>query len=462
MPLARNLLFAALLATTAAHPAAAQRWATVWAGSDQGPYPVGNASAQPDLSPIFPHPEAGSHDQSFRLIIKPDVFGRVMRFRFSNAYGTRPVTFDTVFAGLQSSGATVAPGTSRPILFGGKPSVTVPPGQLVWSDAVNLPFVRDPADLAGRKLAISFHIPGDSGPMTWHAKALTTSYVTAPDAGATSALEDESAFPGSTTSWYFLDAADIVADPFLHVIVCVGDSITDGTASTLNGDDRWTDVLSRRLHAEGAHIVIVNTGIGGNQVVGPAQYSTDKPFAGGPSAQSRLDRDVLALDGVTDVILFEGINDLATGGAQPDAVYAGMKDIVARLRAKFKGVKVLGATVTSSRASTNPGYGTAEVDNRRHALNALIKQPGLFDGLIDFDSVTIDPQTGELKPEFVPPSTYGGPGDKLHPNRAGYLAMGDAVDLRMLIPPAPPRPKPRPKPADAPADGATPAPAAAQ
>jgi hypothetical protein len=67
------------------------------------------------------------------------------------------------------------------------------------------------AELLGRKLAVSFHIVGESGPMTWHAKALTTSYLTAPGAGAKSGTEDENAFPFSTASWYFLDALDMMA-----------------------------------------------------------------------------------------------------------------------------------------------------------------------------------------------------------------------------------------------------------
>ncbi len=457
MKLAVQTLLAAAFVSLAT-PAFAQRWATVWAGADQGPYPSGNASAQPDLSFAFAHPETGAHDQSFRLIVKPDVWGRQMRFRFSNAFGTKPITFDTAFAGLQMSGAALVAGTNRPLTFAGKKTVIVPSGGLVWSDPVLLPFVHDPggAELAGRKLAVTFHIPGDSGPMTWHAKAMTTSFVTAPDAGAIGELEDDSAFPNSTTSWYFLDAADAMVAPDTRVVVCLGDSITDGTASTLNGDDRWTNVLSRRLHAEdGTRVSVVNTGIGGNQVAGPVEYSAAKPFSGGPSAQARLDRDVLALSGVTDVIVFEGINDLGAANADPNTVAGAMKSLVDRIRARLKGVRVVGATVTSSRGSSTPGYGTVDTDSRRHALNDLIRKPGLFDAVIDFDAVTTDPQTGELRPEFVPPSTIGGTGDKLHPNRAGYLAMGNAVDLRSLVPALPiqpkPRPRPRPRPA-APAD----------
>src|SRR5204862_1518082 len=102
------------------------------------------------------------------------------------------------------------------------------------------------------------------------------------------------------TSWYFLDAVDMKAPADTQAIVAFGDSITDGTASTLNGDDRWPNVLSRRLHAAyGDRFSVVNASIGGNRVVGPAEYSPRKPFAGGPSARQRLERDVLSLSGVS-------------------------------------------------------------------------------------------------------------------------------------------------------------------
>ena len=123
--------------------------------------------------------------------------------------------------------------------------------------------------------------------MTWHAKALQTSYVTAPGAGAKGQDEDESAFPFSTASWFFLDALDMMAPADTKVIVGFGDSITDGTASTMNGDDRWPNVLSRRLAAAGHRAAVINAGIGGNQVVGPAEYSPQKPFPGGPSSAMR-------------------------------------------------------------------------------------------------------------------------------------------------------------------------------
>src|SRR5258705_80215 len=113
-------------------------------------------------------------------------------------------------------------------------------------DAVTLPFVKNPADpmLIGRRLAVSFHVVGESGPMTWNAKALTTSYVTPPGAGAHGGDVSETAFPLSTASWYFLDEVEMTAPPATRVIVAFGDSITDGTASTLDGVDRWAAVFT--------------------------------------------------------------------------------------------------------------------------------------------------------------------------------------------------------------------------
>ena len=447
-------LILALALMLVAPAAQAQRWITSWTASAQGPYPTGNATAQPDLRFALPFPEAGANNQTFRLILKPELWGNRMRLRFSNAFGTKPVTFDGAFLGLQAGGATVMPQSNRPVLFAGKKAVTVPPGGQAWSDPVFVPYTGNPLapELIGRKLAVSFHVAGETGPVTWHAKALQTSYLSPPGAGSLGELEDDSAFPNSTTSWYFLDALD-VQSPDAKLVVCFGDSITDGTASTLNGDDRWPDVLARRLRAAGVHMSVVNAGIGGNQVVGPADYSPAKPAPGGPSALSRLDRDVLTLSGVTHVIWLEGINDLGTsGGVTMEQVREGLKSGVARLRAKVPGVRVIGATLTSVVNTTSDAHKPPEVEQRRRALNDFIRNNGgLFDGVVDFDAATADPATGAMRPEFLPNSTTGGPGDGLHPNRAGYLAMGQAVDLRLLTAGAPaapaPRPKPRPKPA---------------
>jgi lysophospholipase L1-like esterase len=415
-----------------------ESWVVSWTAAAQGPYPSGNASAQPDQRFAFPEPSAGAKDQTFRLIVRPGLWGSQARLRLTNVFGTKPVTFDGVYVGLQLGAARLVKGTSRPVKFAGQDSVTVAAGASVWSDPVALAFVHDTAaiELMGRKLAVSFHVAGESGPMTWHAKALQTSYVSLPHSGPKGASEDEAEFPYSTSSWFFLDALEMLAPPGSFAVAAFGDSITDGTASTMNGDDRWPDVLARRLQAiYGNRAAVVNSGIGGNQVIGPAEYGPQKPFLGGPSARARIDRDVIELSGVSAMIWLEGINDFSrNGNASVDSVIDGMKDVVGRIRARRPQLHVLGATVLTALGSSSAAHGFAEQDQKRRALNDFIRKSGLFDGVVDFDAVTFEAQTGGLKAEFIPESTTGGPGDKLHPNRAGYLAMGMAIDLGLLKP----------------------------
>jgi lysophospholipase L1-like esterase len=429
MPMKRlaTLLAMFFVWTNTAH---AEKWAASWTGSVHGPYPIGNPTAQPELKFAFPIPEQGANDQTFRLIVKPDAWGTQTRIRLSNAFGSKPVTFDDAYVGLQESGSAILAGTNQPLTFKGQKRATVAAGESVVSDPVSLPFVKSPADplLRGRKLAVSFHVAEQSGPMTWHAKSLTTSYVSPPGSGSKGQSEGEGAFPFSTTSWYFLDEVDMLVADEAKVIVAFGDSITDGTATTINGDDRWPDVLSRRLHAaHGDRFVVVNQGIGGNQVMGPTDYAA-KPIPGGPSALSRLERDVISLPGVTTVVWLEGINDFGAADATAEQVFAGYEKGVATLRQKIPGVKIFIATLTSALHSTAT-HGRPVVDANRKKLNQSFRSTRIFDGLIDFDGATFDAATGEIKPEYQPNSSTGGPGDKLHPNRAGYAAMANSIDL---------------------------------
>ena len=412
-----------------------QVWVTAWAGSLHGPYPSGNPVAQPVLDHVF-DAQRGATDQTFRLIVRPALWGPQVRLRFANTFGTQPVMLDDLFVGLQSAGGTLVAGTNQRVSFSGKSAVTLPPGQSVFSDPVALPFVAQgaPTGLDGRKLAVSFHVAGSTGPMTWHAKALQTSYVSGPGSGSHGAEESDAALPFTTTSWYFLDAIDVQGPQGTSTIVCFGDSITDGTGSTLNGDDRWPDVFARRLHAAyGPRFTVVNAGIGGNRITSPTPYDPKTPFAGGPPALDRLERDVLSLSGVSTIIWLEGINDLSSG-TSAEAVIAGMKEGVQRIRARGA-IRVIGATITPALGATSAA-GTPDVDARRKTVNAFIRSSGLFDGVADFDAVTRDAATGGLRGEFQPSSSIGGPGDALHPNRAGYLAMGNAVDLKLIAPAA--------------------------
>jgi lysophospholipase L1-like esterase len=410
-----------------------EKWVATWSASTTafGGGTAGSPVAQPDLR--FPFPTASTHgvvDQTIRMIVKPDLWGDTMRFRFSNVFGDRPVTLSSVSVALQSQAGNVQEGTLTRVRFDRHNSVTIPQGAEVWSDAVDLRWVDDEDDFAvvGRNLLVSIAVQGASGAISWHGKALTTNYITPQGSGDHTFDNNDAAYPYSSTSWYFLNAVDVMAGSNTVVVCAFGDSITDGTASTINGNDRWMNQLSRRLHeAYGYQVSVVNQGIGGNTV--------NRPGGASESAVQRLDRDVLGLSGLTHVVWLEGIND--TPASTPDLVIAGYQNVVARLHAA--GVKVIGATITSALNPTLTNPAAIESnrleDEYRNQINQFIRTAGLFDAVADMDAATLDPATGAMRPAFLPPSSIGGTTlDWLHPNRAGYQAMGNSVDLRIFAP----------------------------
>ena len=127
-------------------------------------YPL--ATIQPDLK--FPFPNAnstGSSNQTIRSIVKPDLWNNTIRIRLSNVFGNQPLTFNAITVALQEYAANLVKESITPVSFNGSKSLTIPPGQEVWSDAINLSWVRNAADplLQGRNLAISYSIQGNSG-----------------------------------------------------------------------------------------------------------------------------------------------------------------------------------------------------------------------------------------------------------------------------------------------------------
>jgi len=425
----------------AAATGSSHAWVDGWTGSAQGVYPVGYTVGQPGpvglagpgntaplLTAAFPDNQA--HNQTLRMIVPPSVEGTSWRVRLTNEFGTRPVTFGRAYVGLQRIGGNVVPGTNRVLTFSGRRSVTVPAGRTTLSDPVSVKVT----DAQSQHLAVSVYVAGDSGPMTWHAAAFTTSYLSDPNAGDRTADVADTAFPHSTTSWFFVSEVQVQRRD-AATVVAFGDSITDGFFSTINGRDRWPDVLQRRLdEREPAHreVSVVTEAIGGNMVTRVGRPPGGCTPCDGPPAVDRLDRDVLNRPGVRVVIILEGINDLGGGGATAEQVIAGYQEIIRRVHAR--GIKIIGATLTPSAGTAFGLYGTPETDAKRRAINNFIRTSGEFDGVADFSAVTEDPANpGHLLPAYDTHSTVGGPGDHLHPNRAGFLAMGGAVDVSQVL-----------------------------
>ncbi|ANP52747.1 lysophospholipase L1-like esterase [Streptomyces griseochromogenes] len=348
----------------------------------------------------------GAADRGYRLVVHTSVAGSDLRVRLSNAFGDRPLTLDSVYAGLRSRGAALKPGTNRRLTFGGARTVTVPAGAVVWSDPL-------PGKVpAGVDLVVSLHTPTAAGPATGHGMAMQTSYLAQGDHTGEDSAADWTA---TTGSWWYLDAVSVRPQrPGTGAVVALGDSITDGWQSTADLDRRWPDYLARRLNTAGTGIEgVADEGISGNKVL------TD---GAGQSALHRLDRDVLSQPGVRTVFLFEGVNDLKahTGVTAADLI-AGYRQIVRRAHAA--GTCVVGATV-------GPFKGWPEFDPAaeavRQEVNRFIRDSGEFDAVTDFDRVLRSP----YDPERILP--FFDNGDHLHPNDKGMQAMADAVDLGSL------------------------------
>lgn len=346
-------------------------------------------------------------DRTHRLVVRTSVGGRDLRVRLSNAFGERPVTIGPVYVGTAAAGAEVGAGTNRPLTFDGAPSVTIPPGGAAHSDPLS---GRFPAQA---DLAVSLYVSDAAGTATGHVRAGQTSYLAKGDQAAG---HGPGPYIEQTQSWLHLDAITVRAEPGTTAVVTLGDSITDGSASTDDTNRRWPDFLARRLRADpagGSVRGVANAGISGNMLLADGS---------GDSALHRLDRDVLSHAGVRTVVLLEGVNDTkADPTPSARSMTAALEEIAARVGAA--GLRLAVGTIMPFQGW--PAWSEA-AEAVRQEVNAYIRAAGTFDTVIDFDRTMRDPRDPlRLLAEFDC-------GDHLHPNDAGMRALAEAVDLGAL------------------------------
>ncbi len=364
--------------------------------------------------PAFPN---GSevNNQTIRQFVRLSLGGRAIRIRITNELGLYPLVIGA--AHVAQPGGTpgsIEPSSDHELTFGGRSTVTIPPGAPAISDPVSL----DVATLD--TIAVSLYVPRNSGPSATHPLGLATAFqATGDQTGAATLIN-----PVTNDTRLFLSGVEVDA-PGLAAVVTMGDSITDGFRSTANANRRWPDVLAERLAAAKLGLSVVSAAISGNRVL------HDLPQARfGPAALARLDRDVLAVPGVRTVIVLESINDIGNSGGLPEQqasagdIIVGLRQIAERVHAR--GLRIIGGTLTPDGVYAAPGYYTPEKEAERLAVNHFIRDGGAFDGVIDFDAVMRDPgQPNRIRPDYDS-------GDHLHPNDAGYRAMGEAIDLKLL------------------------------
>jgi lysophospholipase L1-like esterase len=379
------------------------RWRTAWATAQQT---AGTATIT---------------NSTVRLVARVTIGGESVRIRLDNTYGKAPLTVGRAYVAQRARGAALVAGSNRKILFGGAEGATIPPGGSVRSDPVPMRV------LALQDLAVSLHLPDKDVQPSQHSGALTTSYLGAPDAGDQSSVETGEPFKATMTTMPWLKAIDVLSSSAAGTIVAFGDSITDGTCATVDAHDRWVDWLAIRLaledHRRGGRNVqkaVVNEGIGGNTVTGAGL----QPPPDSTPGIERLERDVLTHEGVSDVILFMGTNDIRRG-ASAAQVMDGMSQIIKRVKAR--GMKIYGTTIIPrhnvAASGTNTGWNEAKSAIRRE-VNQWMRTAS-FDGVLDFDAVVKDPANANL---IAAPFNCDG----IHPTPLGYYAMGRSVSLDLF------------------------------
>ncbi len=400
-----SVLVCALALAATNVQAAGARWIGTWAASPAPPMASTPGGAPGRVTPTF-------SNQTIVQVVRLSAGGQRLRVRFSNEYGARPLAVGKARVALIGPDGAIVAGSDRPLTFAGGRTATIPAGAPLLSDPVTLPT----GPLA--RLRVSLYLPDEGATCTCHMSGSELVQVSPPGDYTERALPPAA---GPAQFRAFLSGVEVETARPGPVIVAFGDSITDGYLSSVGADRRWPDRLAERLATNypGRAMAVANAGIGGNRVLSDGAIGVF-----GQSALTRFDRDVLAIPGATHIIMLEGVNDLGSSKISPptaESLILGYRQIIDRGHAH--GVKVIGATILPYEGAA---YFSLPGEAARQALNAWIRAPGHFDGVIDFDAATRDP----AKPTKMRADLQSG--DWLHPNDAGYRVMGEAIDLALF------------------------------
>lgn len=249
---------AALLATPSMGEATAAQKVSESSASSDAAQPrrekrhwVDTWTAMPQLTepwnlPPEPFTQEGGvlDDSTLRQTVRVSTGGERIRLSFSNEFGGAPLPITEISVALPldgKSGSAIEPGTSQPVTFAGRPSVTIPIGAR---------YVSDPLDLSlapGTNVTVTAYLADGqaSRSVTSHPGSRTTSHLAAGNHVGAETLPDAT----STDHWYFISAVEAWSGRGTTATAVLGDSLTDGRGSTTNGNDRWPDQLFARLQS---------------------------------------------------------------------------------------------------------------------------------------------------------------------------------------------------------------------
>lgn len=400
----------------------------------------------------------GGADRTFRFFMYPTIDGTQERVKFSNYFGSDPITIGAARLSVGRVGSSAVSSAQNPqLLFSGQPMVTIQPGKSVVSDAVNVTFSQ------GDLLAVSMYLKGSFGQLNRHDALFMDNYATAGGAGDTTADVAGASFTTKVDDWLVVSQIDAYG-PYQGTIALFGSSTTDGFKSNYGssqiypasngpvaGQDssRVSDWLARRLLALGYRIGVINAGIPGDTITDTPQNTSDDT----PTANQRVAHDVLAIPNLLGMVSYFGSIDLRSSSCKsaPEMENATQQLITTAFAAK---IPIVLATLPPSAFCTNPAqanYGPAPTASDPYAggltpgpANGAEVQRAAFNqwlrdtvvnlqgvaGIADYDRTLTDPQhPGFMLPQF-------NSGDNYHATGLGYKAEADAIPLTMLPAPA--------------------------
>ncbi|MEU2101374.1 GDSL-type esterase/lipase family protein [Nocardia sp. NPDC019255] len=366
-----------------------------------------SAVIRPDEQIKLAEPRAFT-DQTVRQVLHLAGGGARVRVGLTNRYGKTPLTIGAARVALRKTGSEIVAETDTALRFDGAEQVIIPVGGEVFSDPVDL------AAPAGADLTLSLYLPGPTGLATYSHQPGEIAYVAAGNVATATAFGDAGEIPAR----FYVTGVDVLAPARTPVAVAFGDSWFEGFGTTVGANHRSVDYLNARLDRGW----VVNQGISGNRLL------TDE--IGEPGLE-RFEHDVLAVPGVTSVLINFGINDLILGGmaGQPPAtaeeLIAGFTAIARRAHAA--GLPIHAATIGPYGGCVYEGLPIAETLPTRRRVNEWLRGTDVFDSVFDVARAVEDPQ----RPDFIRPDLDSG--DGMHLNDAGARAMAETVDLTALF-----------------------------
>ena len=394
------MLLTATLAFAQTHTPADQHVVTAWTMS-------------PSTLPPSADAEDSFNNQTIRQTVRLSAGGDRIRLRISNQHGDRPLNIGALTVARQIEGSSLDMDSIQSVTVNGEAAFVIPRGAILFSDVINYPVS------AFENLSLNIFLPQRSGPATTHRLSVQSAWVSP---GNTTLAPDLPPGTQAISFWHYVTAIDVFGSDAVSTIVTVGDSITDGWGSSDDAHQRWPDIFAQRLRTpQGMPVyAVANAGLSGNRVL----HEQSPNF--GENLLARFERDVLALSNVSHIVLLEGINDIGMSVSAPqqtvsaEQIIGGYQQVIAR--AKARGIKVIGATLTPFEGAA---YFHEEGERKRQQINNWIRTSGAFDGVIDFERAVQDPANPRrLRAEFT--------ADNLHPNDAGYKAMADIIDLELF------------------------------